>query len=170
MQAAIDRVVEIGCVAGYLHGGYVDRLYSEKDEDSLRAYIRHGQSLGIPMGVAGHAPEVHDWVDSLNLVDFHAVCFYNCGSLHSGKGLKFKLEDVFPAAACVQRLDKPCIAYKIMGAGRVDPAMAFEYAFEHIKPIDVVNVGMHRGDNDDMVEENVAHVGKTLGLAEALPL
>ena len=52
----------------------------------------------------------------------------------------------------------------------LSPAMAFEYAYEQIKATDVVNVGMHRGDNDDMVEENVALVGEILGLAEALPL
>jgi hypothetical protein len=114
------------------------------------------------MGVAAHKPEVHDWVDSMDLVDFHAVCFFNCGSLHSGKGHKFKLADVFPAVECIQRLQKPCIGYKILGAGRIDPAVAFEFAFDHIKPTDVVNVGMHRGDKDDMVEENVAHVQKIL--------
>ena len=162
MQTAIDQAVEIGCKAAYLHGGFVDHLYAEQDEKALREYVRHGQSLGIPMGVAGHKPEVHDWVDGLDLVDFHVVCFFNCGSLHSGKGHKFKLADVFPAAQCIQRLGKPCIAYKIMGAGRIDPVMAFEFAFEHIKPTDVVNVGMHRGDKDDMVEENVAHVRRIL--------
>ena len=163
MEAAIDRAVEIGCKAGYLHGGFVDKLYAKKDEKALREYIRRGQSHGIPMGIAGHAPEVHDWVNDLDLVDFHVVSFFNCGSLHSGKGHKFQLADVVPAAACVQRLEKPCIGYKIMGAGRIDPVMAFEFAFEHIKPTDVVNVGMHRGDNDDMVEENVDHVRNILG-------
>ena len=52
--------------------------------------------------------------------------------------------------------DRPCIGYKIMGAGRIDARMAFEYAYENIKPGDVVNVGMHRGDKDNMVEENAA--------------
>ena len=163
MQAALDRVVEIGCKAAYLHGGIVDRFYAEGNEKSLREYIRHGQSLGIPMGVAGHSPKVHDWVHSLDLVDFHVVCFFNCGSLHSGRGFKFRLEDIFHAVECIQRIDKPCIAYKIMGAGRIDPAMAFEFAFENIKPTDVVNVGMHRGDKDDMVEANVALVQQVLG-------
>ena len=163
MQAAISRAVDIGCKAAYLHGGFVDGLYKEKNEKALRAYIRHGQSLGIPTGVAGHKPEVHDWVDSLDLVDFHVVCFFNCGSLHSGLGHKFKLADAFHAVECIKRLKKPCIGYKIMGAGRIDPAMSFEFAFENIKPNDVVNVGMHRGDKDDMVEENVAHVRKVLG-------
>jgi hypothetical protein len=163
MQAALDQVVEIGCVAAYLHGGFVDRLYAERDEGALRAYVRYGQALGIPIGVAGHKPEVHDWVDSLELVDFHAVCFFNCGSLRDGAGHQFKLEDVFRAAECVQRLNKPCIAYKIMGAGRLDARMSFEYALEQIKPGDVVNVGMHRGDKDGMVEENVALVRGILG-------
>jgi hypothetical protein len=51
-----------------------------------------------------------------------------------------------------------------MGAGRIDAQMAFEYAFDNIKPTDVVNVGMHRGDNDNMVQENADIVRKTLGV------
>ncbi len=169
MEAALDQAVEIGCCAAYLHGGITDQAYAEQDAESLRRMIRHGQSLGIPMGVAGHAIEGHYWVDSLDLVDFHVVCFFNCGSLHSGKGHRFQLADVFPAVEFIRQVDKPCVAYKIMGAGRIDPLMAFEYAFENIKPGDVVNVGMHRGDKDDMVEENVAIVRQTLAnLAEPM--
>ena len=162
MEAAIDRAVEIGACAAYLHGGLVDNLYAQRDSETLIRYLRHGQALGIPMGVAGHAPEAHDWVDSLDAADFHVVCFFNCGSLHHGRGDRFALADAFAAVECIQRLAKPCIGYKIMGAGRIDPRMAFEFAFDHIKPGDVVNVGMHRGDRDDMVEANVALVEQIL--------
>ena len=155
MFEAIDEAVNIGCCALYFHGGYVDECYNNKDEKTIRSWCEHARSAGIPIGVAGHAPEAHIWVDSLDIVDFHAVCFFNCGSLHYGKGDKFKLRDVAPAIECIRRIRKPCIAYKIMGAGRIDPRMAFEYAFDGIKPTDVVNVGMHRGDKDNMVEENV---------------
>jgi hypothetical protein len=158
MNDAVDRAVVIGCKGFYYHGGIVDHLYAERDEGTLRDWVTHARQHGVPIGVAGHAPETHDWVDSLDLVDFHVVCFFNCGSLHAGRGHKFRLADVAPAAECCRRIAKPCIAYKIMGAGRLDPTMAFEYAFEHIKPTDVVNVGIHRGDNDDMVEEDVAIV------------
>lgn len=163
MRVEIDRAVEIGCKAAYLQGGLVDRLYAEQNESALCEYVRHGQSYGIPIGVAGHSPTVHDWVNSLDVVDFHVVCFFNCGSLQSDQGERFRLADVFEAVQCIQRLEKPCIGYKIMGAGRIDPLMAFEFAFEHIKPTDVVNVGMHRGDKDNMVEENVACVRSILG-------
>jgi hypothetical protein len=158
MFEAIDEAVNIGCSALYFHGGYVDECYSNKDEKAIRTWCRHARSAGIPVGVAGHAPEAHLWVDSLDITDFHAVCFFNCGSLHDGKGDKFKLGDIAPAIECIRRISKPCIAYKIMGAGRINPRMAFEHAFAGIKPTDVVNVGMHRGDKDNMVEENAAIV------------
>ena len=162
MLEAADEAVEIGAKAIFFHGGRVDGLYAERDESTLGSWIGRAQSHGIPAGVAGHLPAVHYWVDSLNLVDFHAVCFFNCGSLHDGRGLRFKLRDVGPAAECTRKIRKPCIAYKIMGSGRMDPHMSLEYAFEMIKPTDVVNVGMHRGDKDDMVEENVAFVEQVL--------
>jgi len=90
------------------------------------------------------------------------VCFFNCGSLHQGKGERFHLSDVPAAVEAVRAIRKPCIAYKIMGSGRIDARMALEFAFESIKPTDVVNVGMHRGDKDGMVEENAALVRQIL--------
>ncbi|MBT3379288.1 MAG: hypothetical protein HN742_03695 [Lentisphaerae bacterium] len=72
------------------------------------------------------------------------------------------LADLAPAVETIQTIQKPCIGYKIMAAGRIDAQMAFEYAYDHIKPGDVVNVGMHRGDNDDMVKENAAMVQQIL--------
>lgn len=159
---SLDKAAEIGASAAYLHGGFTDRVYDEQDEKTIRDAIEYGQSLGLPMGVAGHSSDAHLWVNSLDLVDFHAVCFFNCGSLHSGKGERFRLGDVIPAIRAIQTIEKPCIGYKILGAGRIDAAMGFEFAFENIKPNDVVNVGMHRGDKDGMVEENVAIVERTL--------
>jgi hypothetical protein len=162
MFEAIDEAINIGCCALYFHGGYVDECYMNQDEQAIRAWCKHAQSAGIPIGVAGHAPEAHYWVDSLGITDFHAVCFFNCGSLHDGKGNRFKLGDIAPAIESIRRINKPCIAYKIMGAGRIDPRMAFEHAFSNIKSTDVVNVGMHRGDKDNMVKENVATVREIL--------
>jgi len=162
MRAALDEAVEIGCKAAYLHGGLVDSLYAEKNAESLVGFVEHGRSHGIPVGVAGHGPEVHDWVDGFDIVDFHVVSFFNCGSLRSGRGERFRLPDAFRAVQCIRRLPKPCIGYKIMAAGRIDPAMAFEFAFENIKTTDVVNVGMHRGDKDGMVEENASLVRRIL--------
>jgi hypothetical protein len=163
MDQAIDEVMRIGCRAMYLHGGLVDEAYERKDEAAIRRWCDRGRSAGVPVGVAGHAPQAHRWVDELGVADFHAVSFFNYGRLYRGKGdKKFLLSDVAEAVACIHKIRKPCIAYKIMAAGRIDARMAFEYAFESIKPTDVVNVGVHRGDKDNMVEENAALVREIL--------
>ncbi len=118
----------------------------------------------MPVGTAGHSPQAHLWAYELDVpLDFHVVCFYNCGSLHDGKGEKFQETDPPRAIEAIQQIDRPCIAYKIMAAGRVEPRVAFERAFAGIKPGDVVNVGVYRGDNDDMVEENAQMVCEILG-------
>ena len=162
MPEALDQAAELGAAAIYLHGRSTEDLYHEQTPDTLAAWMDQIRTHGIPAGVAAHGAEIHHWVDSLGVADFHAVCFYRCGTLHDGHGLKFKLRDVPVATACIRRIAKPCIGYKIMGAGRMDPQLAFEYAYDRIKPTDVVNVGMHRGDKDDMVEENVSIVAKLL--------
>jgi len=162
MLDALDGVVETGCKAMYIHGALTDRLYKAGDEKTLREWITHAKGHGLPVGVAGHDPRTHAWVDSLDLVDFHTVCFFGCGSVHEGEGEKFQLRDLFPAVEQIRKIKKPCIGYKIMAAGRIDPKLAFDFAFQHIKPTDVVNVGMHRGDKDDIVEENVGIVREIL--------
>lgn len=162
MASAVDEVVAIGCQALYFHGALVDDAYRRDDADTLRRWCDYARSKGVPVGVAGHAPEAHLWVNGLDIVDFHAVCFFNCGSVHTGGGEKFRLADVPRAVDAIRRIQKPCIGYKIMGSGRIDARMAFEHAFEQIKPTDVVNVGMHRGDNDRMVEENAQLVREIL--------
>lgn len=163
MAEAIRETVAIGCTAGYFHGALIDDLYARRDEATLREWCDEVRSHGIPVGAAGHIPEAHTWVDSLGVVDFHAVCCFNCGSVHDGAGEKFRLGDLPVAMETIRAIHKPCIAYKIMGAGRIEARMAFDYAFQNIKPGDVVNVGMYRGDSDGMVAENAGIVGEMLG-------
>jgi hypothetical protein len=162
MFDAIDEAVAIGCKAVYFHGELVDNAHLRKDAVTLRSWCTHARQAGILVGAAGHVPETHLWVNTLEAVDFHCVPFFNCGSLHSGKGHRFQLSAMAPATDAIRHIRKPCIGYKIMGAGRIDARLAFEYAFERIKPGDAVNVGMHRGDNDNMVAENAALVKEIL--------
>jgi len=164
MLDAADEAADVGASAVYLHGRETEERHFSKDARGLTASLERIRSHGLPAGVAGHGCEVHQWVHELGVADFHAHAFFRCGSLHTGQGLKFKLQDMPAAVNWIRNTAKPCIGYKIMGAGRIDPQMAFEYAFDNIKPTDVVNVGMHRGDKDDMVEENAAQVRAILGI------
>ena len=159
----VARAVSLGAKAAYIHGGIGDKAYMEQDLDMLTQLLGHIHDQGIPAGIGAHAPEAHRWVYESDLaVDFHVVSFYNCGSLHDGKGKKFQSEDPPLACEAIREIDRPCIGYKIMGAGRVDARDAFDLAFANIKPNDCVNVGMYLGDNENMVEENAAMVSEIL--------
>ncbi len=158
------RAVAAGARAAYLHGGLLDACFADRDAEGFAQLVDIMREGGVPVGAAGHSPEAHLWARDLGLpLDFHVVSFYNCGSLHDGKGDRFKPEDPPHAVAAIRQMDTPCIGYKIMAAGRVPAREAFEYAFANIKPGDCVNVGVYRGDRDDMVEENVRMVEEIVG-------
>ena len=162
-RAAVSRAVHLGARAVNIHGGTGDRTYAERDLDGLRELIGHVHDHGIPAGIGSHSPEAHRWMYEAGVpADYHIVSFYNCGSLHDGKGEKFDAQDPPLACEVIREIEKPCIGYKILGAGRVDAKDALQFAFANIKPGDCVNVGMYRGDNDNMVEENAATVARIL--------
>ncbi len=166
-EGNIDKSVANGAVAHFLHGGITERYYKAGDFARIEQLLDHIHSHGIPAGVAAHAPEVHLKLYEMGLpIDFFMVCFYDCGTVHQGKGLKFDPADPAKAVEAIQQIDKPCIGYKIMGAGRRNPRESFEFAFANIKATDAVCVGMHTGDNPAMAKED-AEMVRELGGSES---
>lgn len=162
MKIAVDEVLEIGCKALYFHGEMMDCSHQENKAEQVSEWVEYAKNAGISVGSAAHDPQTHLWLNNMDILDFHAVPFFNCGSVHTGAGEKFDLKDMPKAIEVIQKIQKPCIGYKIMGAGRLDPRMAFEHAFESIKDTDVVNVGINRGDKENMVQENAEMVADVL--------
>ena len=55
----------------------------------------------------------------------------------------------------IQTLSKPVIHYKIMAAGRNDPAEAFDYVARSIRSGDAVCVGVFPKENPRMIEQDI---------------
>ena len=55
----------------------------------------------------------------------------------------------------IGRLSKPVIHYKVLAAGRNDPAEAFATVAKHLRPNDAVCVGVFTRDQPHMVREDV---------------
>jgi hypothetical protein len=162
-QRSVDEAVANGASGYYIHGAVTDQCFADGNLDHLAEIIAYAQSKGLVAGLAGHAPEAHLAVYEAGIpADFHVVCFYNCGSLHAGGGDHFDPSDPARAVEVIRHIQKPCIGYKIMGAGRVPAQQALEFAFANIKPTDAVNVGIFTGDNPNMVVENVRFVERLL--------
>ena len=73
---------------------------------------------------------------------------------------RFPPEDPVRMASLIQQVKKPCIAFKIMAASRNCTTSnstheAFRFAFENIKPTDIVNVGMFQKYKNQVAENAV---------------
>lgn len=171
----IRQIAALDPIGIYWHGSMTDRMWKAGRIDEARDYLKAIRDAGKLVGIACHMPEVLRYIaDEGWDVDFYMVCFYNIAKvdrdsmLVSGKQAKEPFDDEDRDIACdfINYTDKPCIAYKILAASRkcgseAEIRAAFRYAFDRIKPGDVVNVGMFQ-KHGDQVGDNTRLVAKLL--------
>lgn len=160
----------------YIQGGVTDSLQEAGKLDDARAPLALIRELRLPNGIAGHQPKTHLDAQAMGLdFDFHMVCFYNLTG-RRGKidvadpnAERYRPEDRKLAANLLSELRKPCVAYKIMGAGRNDPAEAIPYAVRHLKPTDIVCIGFFPKDRPNEIRDDVALFCEALASEEHTP-
>jgi len=154
------------------HGNVTDAMFRAGHEGKIRDYLKKVHDAGILAGVSSHNPvNIKRIADAGWEVDFFMTCFYYVTRPredqreHLGKvvvGEPFFESDADDMTEVIRQVDRPCLAFKILAAGRkcwsrYSVKRAFQYAFENIKPTDAVIVGMYpRFQNE--IEENVKHV------------
>jgi hypothetical protein len=125
--------------------------------------------LGIVVGVGTHKPEVIALVEEQNWdVDFYAGCVYNrtrtddeWRQVLKGEIMEMSREiylqsDPPRMYKVMRQTKKPCFAFKVLAAGRIPDAgveQAFRTAFESLKPIDGVFVGVCPHIKDEVRED-----------------
>lgn len=159
--AGVEFCVDHGAGACFLHGGIADNYVTQGRYAELREATERIKEAGIPAGIAGHLIEDFHWAETNLDLDFYMVCYYNPSSRRDsphhvhGSAERFSEEDRDARVARIQTLKRPVIHYKILAAGRTPPEQAFAYAAKHMRPEDAVCVGVHTGDNESMIEEDV---------------
>lgn len=139
------------------HGGVSDRLFAEGKSAIVHDFVKEVKDKGLLAGVSAHNPDVVKQIaDEGWDVDFFMTCFYfltrkelkgeNVEALPVG-GYNFMADDPKAMTAVIRQVNQPCLAFKILGAGRRcsgedEVHSAFQFAFENIKPSDGVIVGM----------------------------
>jgi hypothetical protein len=76
-------------------------------------------------------------------------------------GYPFYASDPVAMTEVVRQVDRPCLGFKILAAGRKchnrqSVKEAFEFAFSHLKPTDGVIVGMYPR-YQDQIQENAQY-------------
>ena len=123
LTSSIKKAVDNGAVGAFIQGGVGDSFVKDGRVDLLGKAIDFIKQNGLIAGVGGHLIEVpiacekegikpDFYFKTLNAVDYNSAT--------PQQTIEF-----------MQKVDKPWIAYKVLGAGVIHPKKGFKYAFEN---------------------------------------
>jgi uncharacterized membrane protein YphA (DoxX/SURF4 family) len=141
IQKSIDR----GACACYIQGGVADRLVAERQFDLIAKGLELIRRNGLPAGIGGHKLETIKacvekglrpdfWMKTLHRTDYWSA---RLQPEHDN----IWCDDPEATAAYMRDLPEPWIAFKILGAGAIEPKVGFRHAFEN--GADFICVGMY---------------------------
>jgi len=149
VQLAIDN----GAIGAFIQGGIGDKFVQEGRIEEIGQVVSFIKQNGLVAGVGGHSLEVPKTLEEAGVdVDFYMKTL-NSKSYWSAM-VEEEHDNVWAltpeeTAEFMKTVEKPWIAYKVLGAGAIHPREGFRYAFE--KGADFICVGMF----DFQVREDV---------------
>jgi len=158
----INAAAARGAKGCYLHGGQTDYFWHNEQLDNFGKALEAMRARGLAAGLAGHDPEPHEWIRDNLRADFQMCCYYDPSARTSSPDHVVTDDEKFdPAhrdrmAETIRSLKCPAVHYKVLAAGRTPVREAFEYVAKVIRPGDVVCLGVHLGDDPDMIAKDVA--------------
>lgn len=158
-----------GCIAMAHQGEATDRLFKHGKLDLVRDCLKRIRDAGLLVGVSTHMPAVVDAVESKGWdFDYYMACVYErhrseadlkklLGYVPLPVGEVYLKEDPRRMFKAVRQTKRPCLAFKILAAGRLcDHKAGIERAFREtlagVKPSDGVIVGIYDRYSDQAAE------------------
>jgi hypothetical protein len=173
----IKEVVRQRPVGIVHHGGSAERKRRQGKIQEVRDFLKAVRDSGVLVGLSTHDPTFLEEAESQNWdVDFYMTALYyltrstpEWEKLLAQKplGEVYLPQDPPKMCAVMRQTKRPCLAYKVLAAGRVTetPAQvdaAFRFVFDNIKPNDGVIIGMYPR-YFDQVKDNTERVRRILG-------
>lgn len=168
-QAAhVRQLADWGASAVYLHGTWADNCWHAGRFEEVGELLKRLRDTGVAAGLGTHQPRVIEHVEERGWdLDFYMACLYNLSKgrkrVAAVEGLDASVEVYDPAdreamLAAVAATKRPCIVFKVLGAGRnagsrADLRAAFEHAYARIKPTDAAVIGVFQKDGDELGED-----------------
>lgn len=163
----IPELAQLGPIGIAHHGNRTDERFREGKMEIVKDFCKRVRDAGAMVGVSMHNPEVLDYIESKGWdVDYFMTCMYRVSRTleetravygEAPLGEAFFEKDPERMCAMVRQTKKPCLAFKVLGAGRniasrETAEAAFRYVFAAIKPTDAVIVGMCPKFKDEPLE------------------
>ena len=172
----LSEAAKLGPLGIAHHGNVTDDRFRAGEKGKVRDFLKAVRDTGVMVGLSTHNPAVVDTVESEGWdLDYYQTCFYRVTRTADEAREAFgeaPIGEIYmekdPERMCrmIRQTKKPCLAFKLFGAGRLlrpgQVEAAFRFAFANIKPTDPAIVGMFP-KYSDQVGENTALVRKILG-------
>jgi hypothetical protein len=155
------------------HGALAERLHRQKKLGVLTDLLKRIHDQGVLAGLSAHNPALIELAEEKGWeVDYYMCCLYYLTrpreEFQKLLGADLPLGEIYLPSdpprmlKVVRTVKKPCLAYKVLAAGRRIASKAevrecFKAALEKIKPTDAMIVGMYQ-QFGDQVGENAAFV------------
>jgi hypothetical protein len=174
--ALLPEVAKLGPLGIAHHGNRTDERFRAGEKGKVKDFLKRVRDTGVMVGLSTHNPNVIDITESENWdIDYYQACLYRVSRTAEEARAEFKEAPIGetymekdPERMCqrIRQTKKPCLAFKLFGAGRAVNSRqqieaAFQFALTNIKPTDAVIVGMFP-KYSDQVTENVSIVRKLL--------
>jgi hypothetical protein len=144
----VKLAIDNGAVAAFMQGGIGDQLVAGGKIDALGNIISFIKQNGLAAGVGSHSLDVPKTVEQHKLApDFYFKTFNNA---------KYNSQPPEEIADFMKTVERPWIAFKVLGAGVVKPRDGFHLALK--MGADFLTVGMF----DFQIKEDVRIVAELL--------
>jgi hypothetical protein len=157
------------------HGALAEKLHRQNKLTVLKDILKRIRDQGVLVGLSGHNPAVIELAEEKGWdVDYYMCCLYYLtrprAEYQKLLGSDLPLGEIYLPTdpprmfKVIQSVKKPCLAYKVLAAGRrvnspAEVRKCFADALANIKPTDAMIVGMYQqfgdqvGDNAKIVRE-----------------
>jgi hypothetical protein len=164
------------------HGALAERLHRQGKLTELTDLLKRIRDKGVLVGLSAHNPALIELANDKGWdVDYFMCCLYYLTrpkeEYQKLLGSELPLGEIYLPSdpprmfKVIQATKMPCLAYKVLAAGRrvssdAEVRGAFDTALKNIKPTDALIVGMYQqfgnqvGDNAATVRELCARTGR----------
>ncbi|MBM4037864.1 MAG: hypothetical protein FJ290_05060 [Planctomycetes bacterium] len=145
MERDLKAAIKNGAKAICIQGCQIDGQVSKKKWDVVRGWLELIKSHNLPAGMATHGARTHLEAEEKGLpTDFYHQPLYRPDN-YVREGLEESL-------ATIEKLAKPVVAYKVLGAGRILPKDTLPEVLKRLKRKDGICLGVFPKKRDEIAE------------------
>jgi hypothetical protein len=166
----IEPIAKAGGLGIAHHGETTDNMFKAGKLDKVNDYLKRVHDVGLMAGVSTHMPAVIEAIEEKGWdLDYYMACVYErhrsadalkkmLGQVPIPVGEVYLQEDPPRMFRVMRQTKRPCLAFKILAAGRLSERKAwvekaFRETFKSIKPNDGVIIGIYDRYSDQPAED-----------------